>query len=128
MSTINCLTNRKLMLHSYYSRCQRYQSCFCRRIIFEKIIETGKRQDNSVHFSLLKATMLTFKRLLLILSDETKCDFVGKLNKHCFLLCCFSCFDKRNVLLTNKVIPFILKGEVTALNNFSIKKASVANR
>ena len=92
MSTINCLTNRKPMMHSYYSRCKRYQSCFCRRIIFEKIIETGKGQYNSVHFSLLRATMLTFKRLLLILSDETKCDFVGKLNKYCFLLCCFSCF------------------------------------
>ena len=85
MSTINCLTNRKLMLHSYHSRCQGYQSGFCRRIIFEKIIETGKGQDNSVHFSLLRSTMLTFKRLLLILSDETKCDFVVKLNKHCLL-------------------------------------------
>lgn len=35
--------------------------------------------------------------------------------------------DKGNVLLTNKVIPFILKGEVTALHSFSIKKASAAN-
>jgi hypothetical protein len=57
----------------------------CRRIIFKKIIETGNGQDNRVHFSLLRATMLIFKRLSLILSDETKCDFVGKLSKHFFL-------------------------------------------
>ena len=82
MSTINCLTNRKPMLHSYYSRCQGYQSGFCRRIIFEKIIETGNGQDNRVHISLLRATMLIFKRLSLILSDETKCDFVGIRSKY----------------------------------------------
>jgi hypothetical protein len=41
---------------------------------------------------------------------------------------CMGCIDKRNVLLSKKIIPFILKGEVTALNNFSVKKASVANR
>jgi hypothetical protein len=37
--------------------------------------KTGK--GNKVHFSLLKSTMLTFKRLSLILSDAAKCDFVG---------------------------------------------------
>ena len=82
MSNINCLTNRKPLLHSYYSRSQEYQSGFCRRIIFGKIIEIGKGQDNSVHFSLLRATMLTFKRLLLILSDETKCDLLGIRSKY----------------------------------------------
>ncbi len=33
---------------------------------------------NHKPISLLRATMLTFKRLSLILSDETKCDFVAK--------------------------------------------------
>ena len=36
--------------------------------------KTGK--GNKVHFSLLRPTMLTFKRLSLILSDVAKCDFV----------------------------------------------------
>jgi hypothetical protein len=88
MSTINCLTNRKPMLHSCIIKyihiirdVKDISQASCRRIIFEKIIETGNVQDNMVHFSLLRATMLTFKRLSLILSDETKCDFVGELNK-----------------------------------------------
>jgi hypothetical protein len=36
MSTINCLTNRKPMLHSYYSRCQWYQSGFLPPYHFRK--------------------------------------------------------------------------------------------
>jgi hypothetical protein len=88
MSTINCLTNRKPMLHSYITKyiyiirdIRGISYASCRRIIFKKIIETGNGQDNRVHFSLLRATMLTFKRLSLILSDETECDFVGVTNK-----------------------------------------------
>lgn len=38
--------------------------------------KTGK--GNKVHFSMLRFTMLTFKRLSLILSDVAKCDFVGE--------------------------------------------------
>jgi hypothetical protein len=38
--------------------------------------KTGK--GNKVHFSLLRSTMLTFKRLSLILSDAAECDFVGE--------------------------------------------------
>ena len=41
--------------------------------------KTGK--GNKVHFSLLKSTMLAFKRLSLILSDAAKCDFVGENRK-----------------------------------------------
>jgi hypothetical protein len=89
MSTINCMTNRKPMLHSDITKyiniirdVRGISQASCRRIIFEKIIETGNGQDNRVHFSLLRATMLTFKRLLLILSDETKSDFVDARSKY----------------------------------------------
>ena len=43
--------------------------------------KTGK--GNKVHFSLLRSTMLTFKRLSLILRDAAKGDFLGEGRKIC---------------------------------------------
>jgi hypothetical protein len=58
------------MLHSYTIKyihiirdVRGISQASCRRIIFEKIIDTGNGQDNRVHFSLLRAIILIFKRL-----------------------------------------------------------------